>query len=125
MANKCCFPGCKTGYAHYKNGKNVSVNTLRLFGFPKDENLNKIWVKYINRKDMKASSKKYLCELHFDRSAFDTSGKIMKLKENAVPTVDFNIVDQSFTVITPTKGEHFIDISLKVIKLDFHENLTV
>ena len=38
-----------------------------------------------------------------------------------MPTLDFEFSQQSFTILTPTKGEHFVDVPTKCTKLDFHE----
>ena len=123
MANKCIYPGCKTGYAIKKNKKNIAINTLRLYSFPKDVKYYNLWEKYTNRDDIESIKNKYLCELHFESNSFDPDSKKFKLKPDAVPAIDFDITDQSFTILTPNKGEHLIDIKPKASKLDFQSSI--
>lgn len=49
MPSKCFVPGCRSNY-------NES-SKVRIFSFPRDEELKKNWLKAINRKDNREPSK--------------------------------------------------------------------
>ena len=62
MVNKCAAPSCRSGYA-----KNENKKRLATFHFPlKDGELNKNWVRFVNRVDWTPTKHSVLCELHFD-----------------------------------------------------------
>ena len=50
---------CRTGYKR-KKGEDVDINTedkVAVFGWPEDEHLKDIWVRFVNRKDFDFDSK--------------------------------------------------------------------
>ena len=61
MVNKCCAPGCKTGYE-----SNRSDAKLKLFRLPLNDPilLNK-WIRFLSLKDFHQTKNHRLCELHF------------------------------------------------------------
>lgn len=58
MVRSCCVVGCETGY---KNNKEI-VST---FAFPKNEVLQKKWIKAIPRKNLTVSKNTAVCAKHF------------------------------------------------------------
>ena len=69
MVNKCAAPKCQRGYTS-------STRKLSSFHFPlKNEELNKKWIRFVNRSDWVPTKHSVLCELHFE--------DIYKNKENA------------------------------------------
>ena len=60
MVNKCAAPKCQTGYTS-------STRKLSSFHFPlKKEELNKKWIRFVNRSDWVPRKHSVLCELHFE-----------------------------------------------------------
>ncbi|KAH9383528.1 hypothetical protein HPB48_025100 [Haemaphysalis longicornis] len=57
MPNKCCVPRCR---GNYKNGSKV-----RIFRFPKDEELRQKWIRAIPRENYLPTENTRVCELHF------------------------------------------------------------
>ncbi|XP_039275991.1 uncharacterized protein LOC111051552 [Nilaparvata lugens] len=94
MPYTCCVPCCRGNYdAEHK---------VAVFSFPKDENLKRLWIRSIPRKDYSYTSSSRVCEKHFSideiqrfTSAYDEkTGKIVtaplkfpRLKPDAVPTI--------------------------------------
>ena len=64
MVNKRPAPSCRSGYA-----KNETKHITK-FHFPlKNFELNRLWIRFVNRKDWKPTKRKkhsVLCELHFE-----------------------------------------------------------
>ena len=58
MVNKCSVVGCNS---NYKSGEQAPV-----FGSPKDEDMKKLWVKFINRKDWSVTKTSFICIKHFE-----------------------------------------------------------
>ena len=59
MVNKCRIYNCRSNYA----GENHTVN----FSFPRDDDLKKIWVRFVNRKDWSPSNSSVICIKHFEK----------------------------------------------------------
>ena len=61
MVNKCCAPGCKTGYK-----SNRSDAKLKFYKLPLNDAilLNK-WIRFLSLKDFHPTKNHRLCELHF------------------------------------------------------------
>jgi hypothetical protein len=57
-----------------------------LLRFPSDASRKKVWIEKIRRKDWLPSSSSRICSDHFAESCFDRTGKITKLKDDAIPT---------------------------------------
>ena len=53
---------------------------------PADPSRKKIWIDKIRRKDWLPSSSSRICSDHSTESCFDRTGKITKLKDDAIPT---------------------------------------
>ena len=66
MVNKCCIYNCRSDYA----GENHTV----VFSFPRDDDLKKIWVIFVNRKDWSPSNSNVICIKHFEK-------KYLKMRE--------------------------------------------
>ena len=120
---ECKYPGCLTGKKKMNKGKNMVVNTYKVFRFPKDDTYFSIWERYTGRKNLRNNANNHLCELHFEKCYFRPTKKSYTLTHDAVPTIDFKISEQTQTVITPNKGEHLIDITPRQTKLSFHSEV--
>ena len=59
MVNKCCIYNRRCKYT----GGNHTV----VFSFPRDDDLKKIWVRFVNRKDCFLSNSSILCTKHFEK----------------------------------------------------------
>ena len=83
MVNKCSVVGCNS---NYKSGEQAPV-----FGFPKDEDMKKLWVKFINRKDWSVTKTSFICIKHFESKYIKkgASGKRFRLNNELkpVPTI--------------------------------------
>ena len=66
MVNKCCIYNCRSKYT----GGNHTV----VFSFPRDDDLKKIWVIFVNRKDWSPSNSNVICIKHFEK-------KYLKMRE--------------------------------------------
>ena len=121
MGFKCCYPGCKTGKEVIRNGVNAAVTTTSLFKFPQagSEQYN-LWARYVNRPELPSNPR--FCADHFLAEDVLFQGKRNVLAQNAVPCIQFD-PNQSITVLTTTKGEHFMDHVPKTTKLDFRETV--
>ena len=47
-----------------------------------------------------------------------------KIKPDAIPTREFRLEENVFTIVTPTKGEHFVHLKPKATKLSFTETVS-
>ena len=83
MVNKCSVVGCSS---NYESGEPAPV-----FGFPKDENLRKLWVRFINRKDWTVKKTSFICSKHFESKYVKegASGKRYRLNYalKPIPTI--------------------------------------
>ncbi|XP_039288700.1 THAP domain-containing protein 11 [Nilaparvata lugens] len=94
MPYTCCVPGCRGNYD--------AQTKVAVFSFPKDENLKKLWISSIPRKDYTYTASSRVCEKHFSidevqriTSACDEKTgefvtaplKYPRLKRDAVPTI--------------------------------------
>lgn len=83
MGYKCCIVGCRSNYT------TAEVNTV--FSFPKDVDLRKRWIKFVNRQDWEPTTSSYICKKHFEPKYFKKGENnkryrlIKKLKP--VPTI--------------------------------------
>ena len=82
MVNKCAAPSCRSGYA-----KNETKHITK-FHFPlKNFELNRLWIRFVNRKDWKPTKHSVLCELHFEEKYIVRGGKSnLKWSMNPIPT---------------------------------------
>ena len=61
MFNKCAAPKCTSGYASDEKKQ------IEKFHFPlKNADLNKQWIRFVNRRDWLATKHLVLCELNFE-----------------------------------------------------------
>lgn len=90
MVNKCSAPECRTGYA--------SVNTqLATFHFPlKKIELNRQWIRFVNRTDWEPTKNSVLCELHFE-DKLKKRGKKCNLRWAMSPVPTINSAELSKT----------------------------
>ena len=82
MVNKCVAPKYQTGYTS-------SPGKLSSFHFPlKNEELNKKWIRFLNRSDWVLTKHSVLCELHSE-DIYKNKGKRMSLNwlTKPVPTI--------------------------------------
>ena len=103
MVNKCAAPKCQTGYTS-------STRKLSSFHFPlKNEELNKKWIRFVNRSDWVPTKHSVLCELHFE-DIYKNKGKRMSLNWSMkpVPTIhSANLIDTpSVLPTTQTFRQH-------------------
>jgi hypothetical protein len=83
MVNKCSCRGCFTNQTGH--------DQCAVFGLPKEENLRKEWITFINRKDINVESLKYVfvCVRHFEEKFLNRKEKRTRLLMNLqpVPTI--------------------------------------
>jgi hypothetical protein len=98
MVNKCSAPSCRSGYA--KN----EAKQITKFHFPlKKVELNKLWIKFSNRKDWKPTRHSVLCEFHFEEKYIIRGGKSnLKWSMNPVPTIHSKALLNSPPSLLPT-----------------------
>lgn len=75
MPDKCCVPGCKSNYESEK--ENVSV-----FKFPKEERLQRSWLKNIPRTDWTPGKRAVVCEKHFEKALIQKEEIYKERKRN-------------------------------------------
>ena len=80
MAYKCCIVTCRSNYA--------GEECTKVFPFPKEEDLKKRWIKFVNRKDWVPTSLSYICIKDFEEKYYK-KGKCYHLVLNMkpVPTI--------------------------------------
>ncbi|XP_065680648.1 uncharacterized protein LOC136094569 [Hydra vulgaris] len=59
MVKQCAAPKCTSGYLSNKHKQIAS------FHFPTDQNLNQLWIRFVNRSDLTPTKHSVLCELYF------------------------------------------------------------
>ena len=67
MVYKCCIEGCRS------NCTVEEANTV--FAFPKDDDIRKRWIKFVNRKDWLPTSLSCICKNHFEPKYFRKAKK--------------------------------------------------
>ena len=82
MVNKCAAPSCRSGYV--KNG----TKKITTFHFPlKKIELNKLWIRFVNRQNWSPTKHSVLCEYHFEEKYIIRGGKSnLKWDLNPIPT---------------------------------------
>ena len=83
MVFKCCIFKCRSNYA--------GEESTTVFSFPKDEDLKRRWVKFVNRKDWQPTSSSFICSKHFEpkyykKGATDKRCRLIK-KLKPVPSI--------------------------------------
>ena len=83
MVNKFAAPKCTSGYA--SNEKKPRSK----FHFPlKNAELNKQWIRFVNKRDWPATKHSMLCELYFEEKCLRRREKCtLQWSMNPVPTV--------------------------------------
>ena len=83
MVNTCVVLGCRSGYA----SESAKVSSFK-FPFHILE-LNKKWIKFVNRKDWFPTQNSVICSCHFEDKFIITCTKRKKLnwKLNPIPTI--------------------------------------
>lgn len=125
MVNKCCVVGCNSNY--------VGGETVPVFGFPKDEDLKNLWIRFVNRKDWVATNSSVICLKHFDNKFYKKgdSGKRYRLRHELkpIPTIyPISISSASLPIISeprkaPTSRVYQEDEYQKFIDHDTIQNL--
>ena len=92
MVYKCCIVVCRSNYTAEE------ANTVR----PKDDDIRKRWIKFVNRKDWLLTSSWYICRNHFKPKYFikGQNNKRYRLTKNS------NIYQQSSTPIMLPRVHH-------------------
>ena len=69
MVNTCALVDCRTGYKKKKSetqtGLIETTEKFALFGFPEDEELKNIWIRFVRRKDFNPKHSG-ICAKHFE-----------------------------------------------------------
>ena len=98
MVNKCCAPGCRSGYVTQNGDEQIK---LSFFKFPTDQELRKKWIHKVPRRGWVPTSNTVLCEKHFRSEDFQSEridktfgraekrGKLQRkfVKPDAFPTI--------------------------------------
>ena len=85
MVNKCSAPSCRSGYA-----KNETKHITKFYFPLKNFELNRLWIRFVNRKDWKPTKHSVLGELHFEERYIVRGGKSnLKWSMNPIPTKHF------------------------------------
>ena len=83
LVNKCCIYNCRFNYA----GENHTV----VFSFPRDDDLKKIWVRFVNRKDWSPSNSSVICIKHFEKKYLKMGERKKRcrlhMRKKPVPTI--------------------------------------
>lgn len=83
MVYKCCVVNCRSNY--------VGEEKTTVFSFPKDEDLRKRWVKFVNRKDWNPTTSSFICIKHFESKYYkkgDNGNRYRLVKSlKPVPTI--------------------------------------
>ena len=58
MVYKCCVVDCRSNYA--------GEERTTVFSFPKEESLRKIWIRFVNRKELGLTPSSFICIKHFE-----------------------------------------------------------
>lgn len=69
MPRHCCVPGCKSNYASTLK----SEPARSTFSFPKDRELQNIWLRAIHREEYTLTKYSTVCSLHFEQSEITTT----------------------------------------------------
>ncbi|XP_045526709.1 uncharacterized protein LOC123715601 isoform X1 [Pieris brassicae] len=78
---KCCILMCGAR-------KNKKQPELTLHRFPKNEALRKRWFEAIGERNINPGQKEwFLCSLHFDKSCFNKTLDVMRLRDNSLPSI--------------------------------------
>jgi len=89
MVNTCAVVHCKTGYTKRQNKVDVVSEKQPLFSFPvKKTELNKQWIKFVNRKDWAPSKHSGICAKHFEKKYLKVGCRTTLLWDlNPIPTL--------------------------------------
>ena len=91
MVNTCALVDCRTGYKKKKSetqtGLIETTEKFALFGFPEDEELKNIWIRFVRRKDFNPKHSG-ICAKHFEEK-FLKRGKrdTLRWELNPIPTI--------------------------------------
>ncbi|CAF4943827.1 unnamed protein product [Pieris macdunnoughi] len=78
---KCCILVCGAR-------KNKKQPELTLHRFPKNEVLRKRWFQAIGERNINPGQKEwFLCSLHFEKSCFNKTLDVMRLRDNSLPSI--------------------------------------
>ena len=113
MVNKCAAPNCTSGYYSNENKQTAKFH----FPLTKD-NLNKEWIRFVNRKDWNPTKHSVLCEHHFEEK-FITRGEKCTLKWalNPAPSIYPPELLKSPSSL-PTKQTHRKPPSKRILQED-------
>ena len=82
MVNKCAALSCGSGYA-----KNETKHITKFYVPLKNFELNRLWIRFVNRKAWKPTKHYVLCELHFEEKYIVRGGRSnFKWSMNPIPT---------------------------------------
>ena len=83
MVNKCCIVYCRSNY-------DGEVSTV-VFLFPKNEELKKNWIKFVNRKDWIPTNSSVICIKYFEKKYYkrgNTNQRFRLIKKlKPIPTI--------------------------------------
>ena len=62
MVYKCCIVNCRSNH--------TGEESTAVFSFPKEEDLKKRWIRFVNRKDWESTSSSYTYVKHFEEKYY-------------------------------------------------------
>ncbi|CAF1507263.1 unnamed protein product [Adineta ricciae] len=107
--------------------QDTPTNNSSFHRFPKDPNLQQIWLQLLNVHDSNDATHKRVCDSHFDSSPFTTTSnnqkKLKRLKHGALPTnltISTQLTSSSCTISTQT-DLNLDDLSILFQQLSTYE----
>ena len=78
---KCCTVNCRLNY--------TGEESTTVFSFPKEEDLKKRWIRFVNRKDWEPTSSSYICIKHSEEKYYEKgkTSKCLAMNVKPVPTI--------------------------------------
>uniref|UniRef100_A0A2A4JJZ8 THAP-type domain-containing protein n=1 Tax=Heliothis virescens TaxID=7102 RepID=A0A2A4JJZ8_HELVI len=81
MPNKCSVVGCGAT-------KNINQPNITFHRLPRNEYKKRIWLEAIGKENLRTNTKDiFICSQHFDENAFNRTLDILRLRDDAVPTL--------------------------------------
>jgi len=89
MVNICVITNCKNGYTKRKNKVEFIPEIFPVFGFPVNKaELNKKWIRFVNRKDWTVPKHSGICAKHFEEKFLKTGKRTtLRWELQTVPTI--------------------------------------
>ncbi|XP_049925256.1 THAP domain-containing protein 6-like [Epinephelus moara] len=105
-----CAYGCNN-----RHTIDTRLRGITFHKFPKDENLRRQWEVVLRREGFTATESSKLCSEHFKPDEFDRTGRIVRLRDGAIPSVfNFPSYLQRPVATRTTKASRKAEESLQV-----------